>query len=273
MNDLPDDQLDRLLTQWAVSRAANADDLAALRRRVGARLTAESGKTGAVDPLPRPASRPARKLAAALALAAAALAAIACWSWDGPTREAENRLASAAPDAGPPLPAADTEADRARLAAFRELFGAQFSWLVEQSNREELGILPDVADAQSAADAFVAVRLVLVSRPVGENTWNEVQTVNILARREELVEASWQADRQASLEMWAYPLDDDLIAIDLRFDPHLNSGASPSGERFVIESSSIQASGSSTQLQSFERGGVEYRLYQTADVLQGEDLG
>jgi hypothetical protein len=120
---------------------------------------------------------------------------------------------------------------------------------------------------------FVAVRLTLVARTTSSKEWKEVQSLDVVTRREEVVEVAAKSDRHPALTLWAYPLDDNMISIDLRYEPSEFAGLSKLPSDFAIESSTVQSLGEPAPVMSFENDGVEYRLYQSAVLLPESGVG
>ncbi len=206
----------------------------------------------------------------ALLAVAASLLVIAGYSWWLAPRD---QVAPTAASSDPSIPAIDWTANRQVLAEYQNLFGSEFQWIIEQPARTEVGIRPSATTAPTPPGEFVVVRLMLMARPVDTNDWREVQRVNVVAQREEVVEIADVAGRHSSFALWAYPVEGGMISVDLRYNPSTISGTSPTIESISIESSSLQPRGRTTQIRSFVSGGVEYRLYQSADLLDGEDVG
>jgi len=273
MNESPHNELDRLLLEWSESCAVNVNQLDALRLRVDARLASEATQSAAVERLPRQTNRSKRRVLAALAIAATMLAAVAWWSGYAPPKDADPQLALTMQDPQPELLGPRLEDKKQILAEYRELFGTNFAWLVEQRNRTEIGLRSSGFAEPPTSGEFVIVRLVLLARPVHRGNWNEVQNVEVVSRREEFVEVLPTADSSASLVMWAYPLDDGMISIDMHYEPRKFADRSLMVEGLSFESSGVQPIGKSTRVQSFVRGGVEYRLYQSADVVRDNFVG
>jgi hypothetical protein len=201
------------------------------------------------------------------------LFALAAWSRYLAPKNVGDEVVHGTQDEKPAIPGPWLNDTKHLLGEYRELFGTQFAWLVEQPNRAEVGLHSTDFTELSASDEYVVVRLVLVARRTDESDWDEVQNLNVVVRREELVEVFSDTDRSASLVMWAYPLDDEMVSIDLRYEPSKFAERLPMFEGLSFESSGVQRLGKSTKIQSFVRGGVEYRLYQSADVIDGNDVG
>lgn len=272
MNNAHEDQLDRLLADWASTNALNPADLDVLQRKIGERL--------ASDPHPRtvePATlryslvHRRRLLPSAVAIAAMLLIAVGLWRLGrdfnvaGDTKD----VANANQHFPQPLLAVSLEHQFRLLKEYRAVFGSDLVWVVEEGGKVDVGLhVPDSAVSPPAAE-YVAVQLTLLSRPVrqddDEHDWTPVETFNVLAQREQLVEVTQDG---GPLMVWAYPLDQEMVSIDLKYHPGSLADVS-------IDSSNLQplGQGHSTNIHSFVKDGIEYRLYQTAELLQESDLG
>jgi hypothetical protein len=263
MNKPQDHQLDHLLQDWAQRHAVGADDLASLERRIKDHLATEHRLTSATQPQ-SVAARASRRVSAALVgLAAALLIALFGW-WYLKPRDSSVDVAQA------PSPPRD---QAHLLAEYQEVFGPELCWLVEQPSRSEIGLRPPKSQPSAVPNDFVAVRLLLVARPASGQEWKEIQALDVVARREEVVEVVAESDRQTALTLWAYPLDDKMVSIDLRYKPSEFAGQATIPAGVAIESSSVQSLGESAPVYSFERDGVEYRLYQSAVLVSGNGVG
>jgi hypothetical protein len=267
MSDSHDKNLDGLLKDWAQSRDASAGHLAALQQQVETRMAAEPLVTMRSVPVTSVSARRGWWLAAAsLGIAAALFVALSGW-WEF-LRSNGSRGEIAETLEQPQIPTAPALADRIQLLTeYQEVFGPDFAWLVEQPNHADVGLRP--SDSRRAVDPrdYFAVRLMLFARPANGKKWKAVQSLNVVAGREEFVEVSSERESGAALTMWAYPLDEKMISIDLRYEPSKFADHSNLPDGMLIESSGVQALGEAAAIQSFERGGIEYRLYQSADLL------
>lgn len=275
MNNAHEDQLDRLLADWASTNALNPADLDVLQRKIGERL--------ASDPHPRtvePATvryslvHRRRLLPSAVAIAAMLLIAVGLWRLGrdfnvaGDTKD----VANANQHFPQPLLAVSLEHQIRLLKEYRAVFGSDLVWVVEEGGKVDVGLhVPDSAVSPPAAE-YVAVQLTLWSRPVqqsdDEQKWTQIESFNVLAEREQLVEVTLRGGDSAPLRVWAYPLDKEMVSIDLQFHSRRLADVS-------FDGSNLQSlgQGHTKDILSFKKEGVEYRLYQTADLLDTDDLG
>lgn len=278
MNRSDENELNRILEEWADENVASASALDALKRKVDDRLAAYVPALVDVKPLQRPPSR--RWLVASiLATAAVLLVAVGLWrrgGGDGTEGNGLKPLSSAIAQDPHPLPddAVSINHEERLLEEYQAVFGRDLTWVVERGGRADVGLIrsTDTADA-AHAEQFVAIRLVLWSRSTGGGSWKQLQDFNVLAGREELVQIPSPADGIASLTLWAYPLDEKMISIDLRYEPSEFASQANVPRDVVIESSSVQRFGESAPVVTFEREGVEYRLHQSAVLLTENGVG
>ena len=208
----------------------------------------------------------------AMTLAAVLLVAFGLWLQgepNGTKEEAPTTPTYALRESPPPLSVRKVPMSQQTrlLKEFQDLFGPDLVWIVERDGRADVGLIdPSSPAATSRPDRFIAVRLVLWARPVSGGDWNETEVYNVLAGQEELVQVAPTSNGTAPLALWIYPLDDKMVSIDLHYQP-----AVPTSKR--INQSIIQPLGECTNICGFKKDGVEYRLYQTADLITGDDLG
>jgi hypothetical protein len=264
MSESHDNQLDQVLQGWAKSQSVAADDLASLQRRIEDRMRTEQLLSPASIQESRPAEPKRRRLLAPLAAIAAAILVAFFAGWTMRPLASDDDFAHLIM----------SRADRIKLLGeYKDVFGPELSWLVEQPTRAEIGLRPAGADASTLGRDFVAVRLTLVARTTSSKEWKEVQSLDVVTRREEVVEVAAKSDRHPALTLWAYPLDDNMISIDLRYEPSEFAGLSKLPSDFAIESSTVQSLGEPAPVMSFENDGVEYRLYQSAVLLPESGVG
>jgi hypothetical protein len=257
MNEPQDNQLDDLLQNWARSRAVRTDDLASLELRIKDRMLTEHLSMG-----PQPQSASASRngsqfLKVFVGIAAAILIALFGWWYLRPSGTNADFAQTASPSA-----------DQAHvLAEYQKVFGPELSWYVEQPSRSEIGLRQSGSQPSATPHDFVAIRLLLFARPASGKEWKEIQALDVVACPEEVVEVAAESDRHTTLILWAYPLDKKMISIDLRYEPSEFARRTNVPSGISIESSSVQSLGELAPVYSFEREGIEYRLYQSAVLL------
>lgn len=142
------------------------------------------------------------------------------------------------------------------LSRCHELFGEQLAWMVESGDRNDLGLTFNTKPTNS----YVAIRLRLTARTMGSDEWRVVQTLNVIAAGESYVHFPANDADATQLSLWAYPLDNRVISIDLQYQPK-------NLPETLIEASVAQVGNESQTVSNFEKNGVEYRLYQTAELI------
>lgn len=262
-----DNQLDRLLEDWADKSAASAEELAVLKRRVVERLV--DGSASDLK-LARPSTVSRRFVAAVLATAAVLLVLVGVWRYPlwQPTTGSPSQFASVfdGHDSAGSFEAywpKHLVRQQRLLAEYQDVFGHGLAWVAETEQSCDVGLAAS-GSKEIAPSEYVAIQLWLVARNKQDGQ-SEVHTISVLVGREELVEIPAAAGG-GRLAIWAYPVDEEMISIDFRYQPSSVVGAE-------IDGSNLQRVGRVTNIRSFERDGVEYRLYQTADLLDGDDLG
>lgn len=257
MNSSHDNQLDRLLENWADKSAAGAKDLAALRQQIVQQLA--DGNANVIESPSR--TGPWRFAVAGLATAAALLVSIGVWRYqfDEPSRT--NNL----PKTEQYDWTESLEAHRTKplhryerlLEEYREVFGNGLAWVAETKQSCKAGLV--AANTKNVMPSeYVVIRLRLVARNQQDGQ-SVVHAVSVLVGCEEMVEIPATVGG-GQLVLWAYPVDDKMISIDLRYQPSSVAGTE-------IDCSNLQRVGQMTNIHSFEKDGVEYRLYQTADLI------
>ncbi len=274
MNRSHDHQLDRLLENWADKNTASAEDLTTLQQRVVEQLADD--EANAVD-WPTPStllrSKGSRRFVVA-GLAAAAVLFIAIGFWRYSPTDSQPQLTGGLGLDGYDLAGSEESFEAywskflkhqgRLLTEYHDVFGRDVAWVVETEQNCEVGLA--AADAREVVPSeYVVIHLWLVARNLRDGHTEKIDTISVLAGREELVEipAAFGGSR---LAIWAYPIDEKMISIDLRYRPS-------SVADVEIDGSNLQQVGQVTNIHSFERDGVEYRLYQSAEVLGDHNFG
>ena len=264
------DELDRTLRGWAERRRAR-QDLDELAQRI---LTAVAGEaaqrelTGSPPPLRCSSQRRlARNPAVWFSVGAVAAAVIvACWLLVG------GREGPGPPDPGGALPPQYAWLQRSQLAEkavlLREterLFEGRLEWIAETDGRVLLEVR-DRAGGDSAPPAVpLVIRVVVVRRSADQPEGIPVWAVDVVARQERVIRLSSAAadlPEDAELSIWAYAVDDEMVAVDSRLS--LSSLALES--RF----SGLQKSGEPFAVHTVEARDVQYQVFQTVARLDKE---
>ncbi len=245
-----DEGLDHAIHQWGAERTASADHLEQLQRQIQAKLEAA---VGAVE-----TSTPHRQgvfWRAVIAIAALVLIAIGIFSIDW------NRtpMNVAADESVFELARTDVGKQRQLYQRFAEVYGKELLWISDVDG--ELSVELESAPELARRKEFVGVKLVLVSRVVDRKehgSWKLERSVSLLAGREERVQLNLNDENAFQLEIWAFPVEQHLVSVDLRCRFDLPVSVS-------VANSELYRSGKPINVYSLIQDGVEYRLYQSAD--------
>ena len=251
-----DKHIDDLLRQWADNRSAKPNDLDILHEQILKRLPEQSEiahPSQLRDSLSILPSKPKWPyVGAGLAAAASLLLAVSIF-WQPKTFDTSVEATS--PDHRP----FSREHELEIASLYKELFGPRLSWVLKYNGHGDIGLTDTNLDKSAGTKQYAAIRLVLWSRVAKNGHWIEVQSLDLLVEGERQIEIP-ATNTGTGLAIWAYPLDRNLIAIDLSF-------RSKVFEDHVVEGSYLQRSGEISYIFDYEQDGVEYRLYQTAEML------
>ena len=258
MNRSHDSRLNRLLEEWADNRAASSADLTAMQRRIVEQLEADS--TEFAD-LPRPTTASGQWVAVCLATAAALLVGLGTLYYHLLQQRDQPQLASTevfdSPQAFETYWPKQLQRQEQLLTEYREVFGQGVTWVTETEQNCDVGLAPKDTSCRVPSE-YIVVQLWLVVRDQ-RNGHTKVRTISVLAGRDEVVELPAAAGG-GHLVLWAHPVDEAMISIDLRYQPASVAGVE-------IDGSNLQRVGQVTNIHSFEQDGIEYQLYQAADLV------
>ncbi len=267
MNSSQDDQIDRLLSDWATKTDSSMDRLESLKVSIVEQPQADSQSACELAELPEAHNHWRVAAAFSVATAAALLLTFTLWKDSDPTSIASRDVKQIPllPD-GVPLPnsVVSTDHQRRLWQEHYSVFGAELVWLADRGDQTEIGLSETATDSRSRG--LVDIHLILWSRSAAEGKWQKAQAFRVIAASEHLVQVPSGEGTAEPLEIWVYPLDQEMVSIDLNFRPDL-----PGAPKF--NQSVLQRLGDYTQVGGFEKDGIEYRLYQTADLIPDGNLG
>jgi hypothetical protein len=150
--------------------------------------------------------------------------------------------------------------DRRRTVSrvFREterLFGSNLQWIAESGDQTELG----VADETAVGEPLI-VRVVLVSRPVGTDTWQPLWTADVVARANGLLQLAPDGAPGNRLALWLHRLDGCAALVESRLDLR-------TPVPLATEASEVLRFGATRTVTRLCQNGVEYLLLQTVAPL------
>jgi len=260
MNNSHDKRLDRLLEDWADKRAASEEDLTVLQQQIGKQL---SYSQPVAQYFPQQSTSTRRYMAIGLAAAAVLLVTFGLWRHPLLQQQADNQPQFALIDTKDSAKAFETHWPKQLrhqerlLTEYRDLFGSRVTWVTETDHRCDVGLAAAGTSVRIPSE-FIVVQLWLVARNQ-QNDESEVHSISVLAGREEMVILP-TAVGGGQLELWAYPVDEAMVSIDLRYQPASVAGVE-------IDGSNLQRVGQVTKIHSFEQDGIEYQLYQAAALV------
>lgn len=268
-NSLPDDPLDRLLSQWGENQSPNESDLTRMSSKIIQSLDQHPNPTEQPQPLILansdsrwPAVLPA---VAWFAFGAAAVVLLAFgYDWFASSVENPSKIVKQTTL----LPAFSWLQDdqlRNKALVLNELellFDHKLNWFTDSADKVQVGIegLSLRSDAQSISPQAIAVRVVVERRPVGRSDWTIAWAIDVVAKNEEVVCLNNDSADDPKFAMWAYLLPDGEIVVDT--DLNFGDGALKS------HTSEVQVNRDPREVFMCVADGFEYRAFQAAAVLE-----
>ncbi len=261
-NSLPDDPLDRLLSQWAENQSPNASDLARISSKIIQSLDQHPNRTE--QPLILANSDSRWPAVAWFALGAAAVALLALgYNWLAPSVEGPSKIAkqTTLPPAFSWLRDDQLRNKALVLNELESLFDHKLNWFTDSADKVQVGIegRSSRSDAKAILPHAIAVRVVVERRPVGRSDWTIAWTIDVVAKNEEVVRLNSDSADDAKFAMWAYVLPDGEIVLDTDLD--YGDGALKS------HTSEVQLNREPREVFMCVANGFEYREFQAAAVL------
>jgi hypothetical protein len=267
----PSDKLGALLRGWA-ERRRRTKDLDALAQRIVAAIGEEASRGSLGSPRPSPDAldrrRPVWNAPVGFTIGAVAVAVVlACWLLVGGNGKRDVPVQ----DAGrlpPRLAWLDDGQLREKGRLIRELeqmFDRRLQWIAETDGRVLLEVRCRPIDDSAQSSVPLVARIVVVRRVPHQSQATPVWAVDVLARQERMVRLGTESaglPEEVELRFWAYPVDEEMVAVD--------SSLSLPGLALAWNLSSVQEFGEPFVVCRVERSGVEYEVFQTVARLDGE---
>ncbi len=148
----------------------------------------------------------------------------------------------------------------------KRLFGSQLNWMAEAKNSVELGLQSSAVATFSAESGskLMLVRMTVVRLNPPDNVWYEEWSVDFVARCEQVVRCQPITDGPI-LNAWLFALPDAKVACDAELE--MNNGGG-----WKISTSTLQAVGELQQVTSVQHDNVEYRVFQTVQTLEIDEV-
>jgi hypothetical protein len=266
MNFDEDANLDAVLQGWSARQAPTPEQIDKFAEAVHARIADESLIAVAnASQSNAPASLRGRWLIYGSALASA----IALLLYVVPRPEvAKRHLPGAGPDDTPPFTAQILPQEMNELAVLRDelqlLFPREFAWSMRRGRDVEIGLKSSAAHLEAAR--MLAVRFVVATRSKAVREWRTIQTIDLLTTDEHVVRSEPLSDKPAAVYLWSYMMPDGKCLIDVELQ-----GVIPDATK--VSSSSLESTGAVTEIWRSEKDGIEYRVYQSAELLKDPQTG
>ena len=142
--------------------------------------------------------------------------------------------------------------------ASAQLFDDRLKWIIESNGDVGMGIdsCPE-GNVENSAPVFV--RVMVLERCAGEDTWHRTWKADVIVREQEMAQIAVNGGKHHLL-LWVYPLADGHLLVDTDFSQTENL-------QLAARQSTIMCNGEPAEIASMRRGTTEYRVVQTASVL------
>jgi hypothetical protein len=265
------DDLDKLLGQWAAQRATDARRANALADRIVDQLSGYDSPSldTTVAPWGR-AIRPRTYLYPALAASVALIllgSVMLVWfrSTDGDEHRPLIRSGDDTAAMAATVAASEIEASGRLFREMEVLFADRLRWIAESDSQVSMGV-HEVSGGRIADATPLLIRVVVLQRGQGEASWRILLKTDVLTRGQELVEAVPDPSVDNRLLLWAYVLPDGNVSVDSNIRLALPI-------RAYIEATNILSSGKPVKLFSLQAEDAEYYIFQVVTPIpkQGDE--
>lgn len=145
-----------------------------------------------------------------------------------------------------------------RTVLFEEvecLFAGRVRWVATSADDVQLGLVSGAEAAEPASEPMM-VRLVVLKKAAGGDSWQEVWDADVLTRSQEFVELTPNPGVANNLAIWVYPNSDGTVVVE----SHISLMAPV---QIASSTSSVVHPGRPVEILSMKTGDGEYRVYQT----------
>lgn len=253
------DNLDRILKEWAATHTMDEAHAEALEDRIladaaGRRLLfladpSDRGRIGLWH----------RLVYAALGAAAAVLVMVLAMPKHD-TRQDKPVDADGASCQLIPFSESEVAANARLFREMRAVFPQNLKWVASSDNDLRVGVEPVRDEVLTDAPATF-VRVVVIGRSGSEERWRRLWGTDVLMYSEEVVEVIPDPTSGNRLLLWAYPVSEELVAVD-------SEVVLAEPIRVAVSTSQILQHGKPAQIASLSTADAEYRVLQMATVLR-----
>ena len=257
------EELDRALKEWAVANkpaSENTDDL--IRR-----ITLEARRVTYENRFSDAWSEPVtiwRKLSYASlgAVFAILVCAVFLRMPLGPSTQTAGKETSPAGMAG--ISAEQLQSNSKLFSEMKRMFPDGLRWIAQSDGEVGLGIEETRQDNTAAKSSPMMVKVTVLSRKTGETVWHQAWNADLILHGQDMVEIV--PDRKLAdnkLSLWVYPLDDGKLAVDSSISLRLPV-------TIASRLNAVVTPGEPTEMASLLLDGVEYRIFQTVEIIKGK---
>lgn len=251
------EQLDDILHGWASRHTSGESQMKDLARSIKAEI-AHRNVSGMEIEMPVLIPFSIKLCYAAVGAAAALLVCAFCYHALVSARPSvfqDNAMSFAV------IPDSKISTDKALFREMERLFTDNLRWIAQSNGDVGLGV-ETIQGGLGRDSEPVVVRLTVVSRGAGETAWRPAWSTDVILRGEERVEIMSNRKAGDKLALWVYPLTDGKMAVDTTFSLEVPVQISS-------RISTVVRRGEPSEMMTMREGGVEYKVFQTVQSLDG----
>lgn len=258
-----------MLLEWASINAPGERDIQSLQQRLYSRLLEKKPVDISSLRPTEPVSRWRWRNVSIPIAAAAALVFVSLAVHKVAVRDPLDRAivgTGVEPFAPALLTRRDAEHDKHLLAELQNVFDRKVIWISQDSKEVSVGVASSSESPAMARDGFVAIRVTLVARRAPSDSWKVIDMIDVIAGQQQTVELAQNSPAGSGIFVWAYPMTDGAIAVDI-------SGWKAGPDKVSISSSNVLKPGQLSTIREYTKDGMEYRVFQATELLKTDDLG
>lgn len=257
-----DPDLDRLLVDWAKQHEPADERFSELQRQLHSSMSELAPEVAAVAPVSLDRRRKVQWFGLGAATGLAAGVALVCVFWmsrsEVPNAPASLEVAHKAPrEAG--IDAKQASAKSVLMAEMGRLFPDQVAWVAETDDDVQFKLNDAASESTSKS---LEVRLLVMSRRIGDKDWTARWKLDVAARQEEPVylDRSSTNGQEGRASVWMLPMTDSRIYVETSL-----SLSAPLALTTTV--CGVQDPGTPVRILWLKSGDQEYEVYQTVAVL------
>ena len=256
------EERDRTLKEWVVLNKPAPEDTDALIRRITLEARRVAHENRFSEAWSEPVTIWSKLSYASLGAMIAISVCIVFMRMSGSSTQTAGKEIVPASMAG--ISAEQLQSNSKLFGEMKRLFPDGLRWIAQSDEEVGLGIEETRQDETAAKSSPMMVKVTVLSRKTGDTVWHQAWNADLILHGQDMVEIV--PDRKLAdnkLSLWVYPLDDGKLAVDSSISLRLPV-------TIASRLNAVVTPGEPAEMASLLLDGVEYRIFQTVEIIKGK---